>query len=349
MQDQLMRDTVILSIVDALPNQSHALCSKLVSEVARSRCLRFQQRPHLWTIAPAASSQTTWRSGRLGERLFFPYGYPVKPFSPALSISCGEQTKAVCIEKKALAAAQQGDEVSVASFCLLHETQRSVRDCFFTAAEALPVELYSKAISLCLNSGSYGPECHNHLVLRAAVEGWTDATKHKKFVDLIKAQWVDYPEYGKQIVDVYWSIVAARVAGMIQPFEAKVFVDFPAAFAPHLRSAIALRVIHQQHPFKKAQEVRTGGSHSLPKAHGPNSPVFQPRPLWRNTEEGQWVYFCDIRGGMRPYDTDPTTDMDIAVLTALAMRNPPAIQFIQAKASNSKLHPVVQEILAALR
>ena len=202
----------------------------------------------------------SWHSGRLGERLVFPFGYSANNFSRDSSTSCGNQAKAVCIEKKSLAAAQQGDEFGVASVCLRHETQRSISDCFFTAAESMPVALYGKAVALCANSGSYAPECHNHLVLRAAVAGWTDAAKHQQFVALMKAQWASYPKYTRELVDVYWSIVAARVAGMMQPFEAEVFAGFPVEFAPHLRSAVALRVIHQQDPFKKAQEALTGTS-----------------------------------------------------------------------------------------
>ena len=292
--DVAEQESILLEILSKYPQDVDRICTKLQSATAKEHCERYRTRPHLWSISTVETAPS-WSGGFFSERVMFP-PVPRKKILP-LNPSCTNVIS--CAQQEAVLAAKGGNVENALGLCAALEEGRSKWDCMFTASEFIPPPDYSSAVRLCLEAGPYAPECHNHLLLKMATWGWIDFRKHQKNLEQIFSKWSD-PLYNQQLEDVYWSMVAARVAGVTQPFAMEDFEEYPTQFAPHLRSAIALRSIFAQDPISLAEKVQTVEHLQLTKAHGPNSPIFQPRSVWKVNPKYKWIYFCDIRGGVRP-------------------------------------------------
>ncbi len=316
------QEPILLDILSKHPKDASRICARLHSDTAKAYCARYQTRPHLWTIA-TEDTAPLWTGGVFLERVIFP-AVEKKKIEPIAS-SCGDNVS--CVQRDAGVAAAGGQADRALGLCASLEPGRARWDCMFTASEQLVPPAYRSAVQLCLEAGPYAPECHNHLLLKMATWGWIDPSKHQTNMEQIGSFWSN-SQYNLQLMDLYWSMVAARVAGVTQPFAMEDFESYPPAFSPHLRSAIALRAIFAADPVAQASQAQQVDHMQLTKAHGPNSPRFRPRPIWSVDSKHRWIYFCDIRGGLRPTSDDPVQDMKLALMTAAAMHVPPRRELI---------------------
>ena len=226
--------------------------------------------------------------------------------------------------------AASGDVDAVAEICKSYADRRLQGDCFFAASELLPytLDLYTGAVSLCAGSAMYAHECHGHVLLRLHADDPEplSAERLTEKAAVVKGFWdARDPGFGAQAVDLYWATAASRAIGTAEPFPVALFSELPVGVLPHLRSAVALRVINEPDPVAAAEAVVRGERADLPKAFMP--PVMPAVQVWRAPQPGDLVrdpiFFNDVRGGKRPTSTDPAVDLRIAVLTAVAMRSPP--------------------------
>ncbi|MEC7984180.1 MAG: hypothetical protein VX278_03395 [Myxococcota bacterium] len=339
------RESVLLDILSKNPKDVERICPHLQSKSAQEYCQRYRTRPHLWSISPSKGAPN-WTGGHFSERLLFP-SHSLETITP-IRPSCA--TELSCAQKDAIVAAQQGNVEASMGLCASLEEGRIRWDCMFRASESIPPPNYSGAVRLCLHAGAYAPECHNHLLLKMATWAWIDLKKHQSAVSQFSKYWQD-SLYTEQLKDVYWSMVASRVAGVTQPFAMEDFNDYPSEFDTHLRSAISLRAIFAADPSLMAEDAQRKDHLQLTKAHGPNSPRFKPRPVWETGSEYEWIYYCDIRGGMRPTSTDSRVDMKFALMTAAAMHNPPKTDLIRLYQSDedASVQAAAQTLLENLK
>ena len=184
---------------------------------------------------------------------------------------------------------------------------------------------YSEPADLCRLSGAYSAECHHHLLLALGIRHQANADSHLKQVSEIKNYWKDHPAYALQLIEVYWSIVSSRVAGVIQPFRWSEWGFLPSH---HLHSAIGLRLIRHEQSLEVLDQLLMANEYRLEKAYGPGTPFFVPRQVWSDESKPQ-LYFCDIRGGLRPTHLSKREDILISMVTAAAMLNPADITLIE--------------------
>lgn len=331
-QDAITQQNILLSIVDRRPETARELCPSIENTVAKQTCTRYIERPHLQSID--VEETAFWNGGRLQERLFFPREYALRWQELEASMAQkGEKldedclSSLLCVQTKA-EEVLYSDWQKAALYCHQLPTTRGQSDCLFHASEALPVHLdnFLPSTKLCVLSGAYAAECHNHLLLRYASAFGERIEWHQSLVQQFYSLWDT--AYASEIEDAYWSIVSVRVVGMFMPLELKYFQDWPAVFMPHLRSVLALRVIQHDDPLLLSQRAWKGESLRVQKVRGPGAPFFSPHNLWPDTQEGiTWIRFCDIRGGNRPVHSDADIDMVWALLTASAMMEPPVMDF----------------------
>ncbi|MFT5684541.1 MAG: hypothetical protein ACI8RZ_005482 [Myxococcota bacterium] len=336
MGDPIAQEVAVLALCESWPGQTAALCKALPEGAARSRCERFNTRPHLWSIkdSSASASWTGWvGSGRLGLPAAFLTTWDATPPAPG---AC-EITDHACLEDAAHSLAEAGDVEGVAGVCNSF-TGRLADDCFFTASELLPYgpDLYTRAMPLCAGGGDFGPECHGHLLLRMRAGDYNplSAERLEQEANSIRQFWfAREPSYAPHAMSLYWSTAASRTLGTAQPFPVSIFDSLPANVHPHIRSAIALRVTGEAEPLATAYAVLSGGSATLPLALGPGAPMMPPARLWRGRRQGEpelsRIFFNDVRGGQRPVHPDASTDLGLAVLTACAMRQPPRLDVLE--------------------
>ena len=336
MTDPVTQEAAVLALCEAWPGRTTALCEALPEGAARSRCARFNARPHLWSIEQNSTS-ASWTGGASSGRLGLPDSF-LQHWSgtPADPRAC-EISDHACLEETALSLAEAGDVDGAAGVCLSF-SGRLAHDCFFAASELLPygADLYTRAMPLCAGSGDFGPECHGHVLLRLRAGDYNplSTARLEEEASSVRQFWfAREPAYAPLAVDLYWSTAAARTLGTAQPFPVSVFSSLPANLHPHIRSAIALRVTGEADPVAAARGVLTGGNANLPRAFGPGAPVMPPARLWRGRRQEEpnlnRIFFNDVRGGQRPVHPDPSTDLILAVMTASAMRQPPRLDVLE--------------------
>lgn len=307
------------------PQQYETLCGFVSSKEGRTTCQTYATRPHLWTIS--SQDAPYWSEGFFFSRILFPN--VVVPKVQANDLQCTGSED--CIFQQAHIQARKGKIEEVKGLCASLTKQRQRWECMFQSSEKIEPADYTQGVALCLQSGSFAPECHNHLVLRLVQNGWLNPQKHEKNRTAIQEFWSD-PAYVSMLLDVYWSALSSRVLGVTQPFSVE---DVPVSsprFIPHLHSAIALRVIFSDSPFLQAKKSMRE-TMQLTKAHGPNSPLFQPKRVWTADTQHEWIHFCDIRGGIRPTSQNVEEDLKLALMTAAMMTIPPKIHIVHELAS----------------
>lgn len=339
LSDPVQQEAVVITLCEAYPGYTAELCPALAPGAARERCERFNERPHLWSITTPADPG----KGRLGlpETLMQRWADQA-----ANSGTCGGGDHG-CLEENAARFAARGELEAVASVCKAFGDTRLVNDCFFSASEQVPMgdRLYAQAMLLCAGSGMYAHECHGHVLLRLAAEGRAGVEAEALLAEeqRIRQFWDAHDAaFGTDAVDLYWSTIMARQLGTLQPFPQPVLTTLPDRLMPHLRSAVALRVIEEARPIAVAQSVFAGAPPSLRRAQLP--PMMPEIRLWQTAtphpEIQSWIFFNDVRGGRRPVHSDPDIDLHLAVMTAVAMKNPPRIDVLHALMEDER--PVVQ-------
>lgn len=321
MSDPIEQEIVVIALCEAYPGYTAELCAALPAGAARTRCERFNARPHLWSITDTAPA-----SGRLGLPSDFTQLWDDTAPDPG---PCREDDHG-CIEARVRELATSGKIDAVAQTCRSFADARLENDCFFAASELVTYgeDLYERAMPLCAGSGRYAHECHGHVLLRMRADD-PEAPSAERLLEeeaSVLQLWSEHDAgFGAKAVDLYWSTAAARSIGTALPFPSALTESLPERVMPHLRSAVALRVINEADPIARAREAMSGVEVSLPRAFMP--PVMPEARLWLGSQAGdlplERISFNDVRGGQRPVHPDADVDLHFAVMTAVAMRSPP--------------------------
>lgn len=328
MPDPVRQEAAVIQLCEAYPGYTAQLCAALPDGPARLRCDRFNARPHLWSITPDTPS-----TGRLG--LPAPL-LGMWQDTDADSSTCRADDHA-CLEARVRQLAPQDAIPDIAATCKAYVDRRLESDCFFAASELLPYgpDLYPRAMRLCAGSGMYAHECHGHVLLRMRVDDPEplSAARLLQEEDAIARFWAaQSPDFAPEAIGLYWSTTMARDVGTVQPFPAALRGVLPQRLMPHLRSAVALRVINEDDPIETARAVMRGEPRDIPRAFMP--PIMPEKTVWRgrpaDAPVSGWIFFNDVRGGKRPVHADPDIDLHLAVMTAVAMRNPPRTALLEA-------------------
>lgn len=340
MDDPIAQEAVVIDLCETFPGYTAQLCAALSDGPARDRCERFNARPHLWSITDQTPS-----SGRLGLPSGFLASWEDTPAQPG---ECAPSAHA-CLEARVQALAEKDALEAVAATCRAYADARLQNDCFFAASEQVPygADLYARAMPLCAGSGRYAHECHGHVLLRMRADDPAPLSADRLLAEeqAIAHFWADRdPAFGQAAADLYWATVASRALGTAEPFPAVLAASLPERVQPHVRSAVALRVINADDPIAAAQAAMRGQPAPLEKAFMP--PVMPEARLWLGDPSPERIYFNDVRGGQRPVHADPDIDLHLAVMTAVAMRNPPRRDVLERLRSDPR--PPVQQGAARL-
>ena len=310
-----------IQLLQNFPEQAELICTILQYEELTSHCKRFLSRPHLSTIVPE-QAETFWQGGAFDTRPFFPTDFVTAPKTAICA-----KDEITCIDAQFQLGIEGQNVELLAGSCASFSSQRGQSDCFFRASEAWVKQYggYRQPVEFCRQSGSYSAECHHHLLLALAIRHQANGAQHAQIIQDFTSYWSDYPSYGAELTELYWSILSARVAGVLQPFRWSEWSFLPKN---HLHSAIGLRLIREDDPIQSLQDLLSLPEKRLEKAYGPGTPFFEPRQVWP-TASKPTLYFCDIRGGRRPTVNKVTDDNGLALLSAAAMMVPPNKALIQ--------------------
>ena len=302
--DPLLQESLLLEIIEANPMQSRELCIHIQSDAGKGKCRRFQERPHLWSIAN--TSQQFWTEGMFFERVLFPK-IPEQSIDIAEQFSCSDR---ICVEKNIQLFASEGNISGIWNNCqILAHSSKGKSDCLFRSAELLDVQHYGSALWLCQNAHPFQPECHNHVLLHIVHQGDIYVERHQSNINRILDFWKEHPTYQKEIENVYWSLVASRMVGSLQPLEYKWIQPYLNHLFPFLNNALAFRLISSPTPLEDYDKLMSGTTINPPKTPSPEHPLF----ISQRFQSTSGVYLCDFRCGKRSIRNNQREDFILAL------------------------------------
>ena len=371
MTDPVAQEIVVLALLEAYPGQTGALCERLRPGPVQERCTRYNERPHLWTI-PTETPAAAGSAGAPGEAPPPGSGDGEHPLGPPLTVSkrlgggpanvrqllpeiglspvvadpgsCPPE-RPVCLEQEAERLSGAGKADLAAARCAALADDRGRQDCYFRAAEALPAgnARYPTGVELCGRAGSFGPECHGHVILAMSTDAGRPFTEEGDALATVRAArieayWAERdPDFGALAVDQFWSTWLGWQE-LPEPEGFRVSADrLPAAAAPHVRAALAFRVSEAPTPVAAADQWWSGAGPILPVV--PLDHVRQAM-LWvvelPGEEQIPAAYLAPVAGGRRPTSERPSVDLKLALIEVLARREPARVDAIALLAKDKE-------------
>ena len=351
------------------------LCGDIPDPLLRERCTTLSQRPHLTTEVPAhvpgggAQQQEQGATSPLAP----PEGVGSIDLDTAADRQstvpdCApEEAAHTCAIRLRDTAAYGIGAQGVFDACS-HEEQPAWRsECLFQGASVL---LYGEgtrqlrgATDLCLESDGLAPTCLHHLV-ESLVKRADREAGGLRIVDLeqitssVRAEWAERsPEYGDLLADLCWSIATwALVVDSDQP-EAALQGTWPAEAWPHIRAALALRLVELRAPG--TQQLGSGARLLADLEAAIAAAPTQPSPLPSMAEHNRpaadlWSTDAPAEGttaifyvgtSQRSMHADPATDRQLALLEAAARNTHSHHLLVQARVHGD---PTVQHTAARL-
>jgi len=348
LEDPVAQEVAVVALVEAFPGETGALCAELSSGPVRTRCERFDSRPHLRTqeppptAGPGIPQPPRVASGPSNQRILLPTdGLTALTPDPGGCVT----GQAMCLEQEAESLGRREQVEAAAARCAAMPEGKGQQDCFFRAAEALPgsPDNYAGGVALCQHAGSYAPECHAHVLIklsdgagaRLSTSGNASATTR---AEAIMGAWeTSDPGFGALAVDQFWSTYLhwAEIPGP----EALDGVGLPAAAGPHLRALRAVSVSGAADVVVAAEAWRAGTGPVVPTV---TSAEVVCTDLWQFDLPGEGavpaVLLTAVAGGRRPSSDDPVTDQLLVVLEVLGRRAQPDLDAIAAQAGHADPH-----------
>jgi hypothetical protein len=318
-----------LAYVDALseahPDQLGALCQALPAGAAAERCRTFSNRPHLWEITDASSSQ---REDHTGITTLTTDAGAV-PAVPAPG--CEGQTEQ-CRITAAKAIAPTADLRGIAGLCNGLDDLRFRHECFFQSAEVALHTDYQKmpvAMELCLSAGDYASRCVRELareLARSAPPADNPAGPWGQIIGAIDAghDWLAArdPAVGERMRDRLWSEVVWGSFGRAGNITGDLLGQLPPQAAPHIRASAAWYLIEsgQGGDSLASWEAATKAALAVRDTPGPMRQGVQPtrRLGVSRAVSDPWVHF--LGDSPRPVSPDAEVDLRLALLEIAASR-----------------------------
>lgn len=343
-RDPLTQVALVTTIGSRDPGLLVGVCATLSPEAAQ-RCDRFVERPHLQQpVHSGPPPGTRPAGGPAGTSLMVP-PQPALVGDPATRADVGSRCArdSHCVQQAARDAGAALDAAAAEAACqILSSGDLSADECRFQAAESAVatagIDGLSTALALCAAS-AFDSDCLIHsLALTLPPSVAADAVDPQAVADMRGhverlGQIMGGGAAAAQAVDLAWNLWICAAYGVGSPgpgplVRGDLLDHLPAEAAPHVRFAAASRVAMTR-PEDPVEALALATEHALAQRGqaqpgAARRPVVVPRiggHLWAGDLPGEeQVPATWARGPTRrPTSTDPTVDMQLAVISAMAM------------------------------
>lgn len=352
MDDSIEKIRLISKQVDHSPDQAAAYCGLLPRGMSRERCLHIRDRTHLWV----SLGETTEVGARAGPGPTHSVLRTVDvPFSDWIHVRAkpgsfrGEVDVHGQVWATAMNAVFRGEVSEVGPACAAVPSGPQWRyDCFFSAAEA-HVARWGRAhikdtLSMCGAAGSFRGLCVTSVIRELAQQsppsGVGDPVSWAPILmsahDLRDAT----ETWGVQedILDRFWSETVLHSVSIAAGVSGDLIEALPAAAAPHVRAAVAYRVLSgSSSPLSLSGAVDVVAAHlgrhlGNQEALREDPPTVVVSDLWPVDRKGEshLSAISYLGQSRRTVADDPETDLRIVVIEAAARLEPPWLEVISA-------------------
>ncbi len=379
LEDPTVQATLIEGLALEHPDDAAALCRDLPEGAhARVRCERRVVRPHLEgrgkPIHQAGPRQQEAAAGPRSTTLPLldleppPWTLAAAAERDAALADCEEGEPRLCARLVSRQQAESGDWEAAGLACLAGDPDagKAYAECLFQAAEVLAESQgatgLGPAMKLCSWS-SFGPMCVAHSLTLVgpevpSAEQLTDEHIQATLdvVEAIRTASQAQPRLQANWVDRYWSSWTYSVYVNARAVDGRLLELLPAEAAPHLRVAVAARLMKDRDPATLeiealAAELEQALAGRVEPQPGPAVP--RVRSLVTNHRVQTWatdrkderpVPAAWVMGpARRAVSDDPAVEMRLCVLEAAAqLRSPPPASFFLAPVGDTEQDRLVR-------
>ncbi|MCK6503112.1 hypothetical protein L6R53_06910 [Myxococcota bacterium] len=303
-QDPLERLSLVVAVSEAWPGTTRALCATL-DPADRERCLALNERPHLHQPTPGAKGlpppEGRGDPGGLVDRLARLGALGPAASGPPREAGCATDPDPRGCRQRTAAAAEPPDAVAI---CAAEDDPRWRDECVFRASELPLVEAAGprapegagpgdplvaaagRAGSLCLAAGAFRAQCLQHVGGRlgavAPPAGASGDLAWGRLGQAISAcaqaveahaAEVGAPGLGPLVEDKLWATVLWMAVDHGEVAAGAAAADLPPAAWPHLRCALAERLVAEGRP---ADEPLDAAQAALGEALARHDPAGRP-------------------------------------------------------------------------
>ena len=349
MDDALERIRLISHQIDRHPAQASLYCDLLPRGLSQQRCVHVSGREHLWSeveetsdIAARAGPGPTHSRLRAVDIPFSDWIH-VRAVPGAFS---GEVDVHAQAWAEAIDAVHSGRIDEVGPACAGVQAGTKWRyDCFYSAAQAHVTRWgranVNEAIKMCGAAGFYRGLCVmgvvRQLASSAPPSGVGDPVSWAPVLmaahDLRKS--VDQFSASEDILDRFWAEVALNSVDKAVGVSGDLLDALPAGVAPHVRSAVALRVLSASDaPLSFSDATRVVANQLNRRVSGRtglrDERLTIDQDFWPIDREGEAHLSAIVYLGVsrRTVAADPEVDTKIAVLEAASRLHPPWMEAI---------------------
>lgn len=330
------RIALVQALLDAgVPIPADA-CATLPAGDAQRYCSRLNDRPHLYE-APRPAAEVSDRIGPATTELDSVPALEsaLADAAPVLGDCAASPDVRACLSEAAHQRAVNGELMDAGARCLGISGKQWRAECLFHAAEAgvraRGSGVYAEATELCVAAAPFRQHCHSHLVSALAEDtplpsapaaAWAETIAD---AERIGSAWEGRdPRLGALAVDRFWS--EALHQSYIDAPATGLLAELPAAALPHLRAAIAWRLVETR-SFASWPDWVAAAEAAVDAAPEPAAGAPPPRErfphvrdLWgrdrgNDAEVPATFYMATAR---RALAASPGADLRICLLEALA-------------------------------
>jgi hypothetical protein len=325
-EDPLQRTMIITELVQSYPNRSRPLCDALPTSISKERCIRLNERPHLWK--PQKDNL------KLNP----------KPITARQSNCNIAPHPITCRSAEAQIFAQQRQsELAMQSCAAIKETMWQA-ECFFTISEEFSnhSDFYTESIEACDHSKQFAKSCWHHSVMGLASSSEkhpNDWDWHRSMINQITTLWESRdPSMSLELQSHFWaqSIQRQTESGQLQSEK------LPKEAIQHYRSSMAINALRfssksLQNLEEWAQIAQNGFTERKKRARG-----FLPEmDLWLPQDAPEGAVKTSYLGNSHRWThSDPDIDWILAVLEASARLRP--LNKVLIMEGQAHQHPTVK-------
>ena len=346
LQDSVERIALISAQIDREPQSADLYCGLLPRGISRSRCLHVVERPHLWTDLQESTDVAARAGPGPTHSKLRAVDIPLSEWIHSraeLDVFGAEVDVHAQAWSSALGGVYRGQLEKVGSSCAsVPSGPRWRYDCFYSAAQAY-ISRWGRAglkdaIGMCGASGAYRGQCVTAVIRQLALRSpSSDVADPVSWAPVMMAAH-DLRDAAvtmgiqDDILDRFWAETALNSVYKAQDVSGDLLDALPQAAAPHVRSAVAYRILSSSSvPLTMAVAIDTVSAHLNRRVDGSKGvgegvslmPVVSD--LWPVDRKGEahLSAISYLGSSRRTVAADPDTDVKIAVMEAAARLSPP--------------------------
>jgi hypothetical protein len=307
-EDPIKRTMIITELVEEFPHRTRPLCDALPSTISKERCVRLNQRPHLW------------KPQKDHLQLNPP---PIDQLKENCTLDPHPTT---CRTAQAQQFAKQKDVQKAMQACEAIEQTQWKSECYFTISEEISthIELYRHAIDACDRSRQFAKSCWHHSVMglaQRAEQHWNDWQWHKEMTTIIDDVWESRdPKMKEELRSHFW---AQSIHRHIENSKLQI-QNLPAEALPHYRTSKAIHTIRfsQEALQELSKWVDLASNTNIQTSSKPRG-FASEMDLWIAIQPPENTVIISYLGNShRLSHSDPDIDWTIAILEASARLRP---------------------------